>query len=184
MLDEIRSGRPLGYAFAFRSHTVQDLVVNQLPQVALDVWTRAVRPDTGAPLRRAPPAASVVSGRWSVGSPAVMAEITLADFEPTDENDVGMKAFFAKQMSTMLVKQAEEYLAHANMWAKAAGIPPTLTIGGDPQPLKRTRGVKKEVAPPSSGSRRTSATTSARTRRLPDDALGLIADFCAPPGGN
>jgi hypothetical protein len=90
-------------------------------------------------------AASVVSGRWSVGSPAVMAEITLADFEPTDENDVGMKAFFAKQMNTMLVKQAEETLAHANMWAKMAGIPPTLTIGGEPQPLKRKRGVKKEV---------------------------------------
>ena len=81
-------------------------------------------------LRRSSTTRSASSARWS---------------GPTDENDVGMKAFFAKQMSTMLVKQAEEYLAHANMWAKAAGIPPTLTIGGEPQPLKRKRGVKKEV---------------------------------------
>ena len=120
-------------------------------------------------LRRSSTTRSASSARWS---------------GPTDENDVGMKAFFAKQMSTMLVKQAEEYLAHANMWAKAAGIPPTLTIGGEPDPLKWKRGVKKEVAPPSSCSRRTSATTSARTCRLPDDALGLIVDFSAPAGGN
>ena len=120
-------------------------------------------------LRRSSTTRSASSARWS---------------GPTDENDVGMKAFFAKQMSTMLAKQAEEYLAHANMWAKAAGIPPTLTIGGEPQPLKRKRGVKKEVAPPSSRSRRTSATASARTCRLPDEALGLIVDFSAPAGGN